>query len=516
MNNDLVISSSEDGVTIAWLQDNRLIELHKEDNQNQIQVGDMYVGRIKKVLPGLNAVFVDIGADKPAFLHYHDLGPNVRSLRKYLNLAQAKKLRGGLLRNFKFESQILKSGKIDEIFKVGDTHLVQVVKEPISTKGPRVSSELAIPGRAIVMVPFSNVISISKKIRDQEERKRLKTLITSIKPQNFGIIVRTAATGKKVADIDKDLRDLVKRWKDCYSLMTKSKVPLKVFGEINRSASLIRDILNASFNNIYVEDATLASELKSYIQDIAPEQEKIVKKYTKKAPIFDYYGVDKQIQSSFGKTVTIAGGAYLVIEHTEAMHVIDINSGTRATAGKNQEDSALKVNMDAANEVARQLRLRDIGGLIVVDFIDMYHSSNRKKLFEHVKEIMKSDRAKHVILPPSKFGLIQITRQRVKPATELHTSEPCPTCRGTGEINASTSIIDNIEQNLKFIIEEQNESGVVLTVHPFIESYLTKGFKSIHKKWCLKHLKWIKIKSDKTYNFLDYKFYNTQGEEIKI
>lgn len=516
MNNDLVIQTGEGGITIAWLQNSRLIELHKEEQEVKVHVGDMYLARIKKILPGLNSVFVEIGTDKPAFLHYHDLGPNVRSLLKYINLVQSGKYKTSQLRNFNFEPQIIKTGKIAEVFSNNDMHLVQVVKEPISTKGPRVSSELALAGRYIVMVPFSNIISISKKIANPEERNRLKTLINSVRPHNFGIIVRTAAENKKVAEIDNDIRDLIEKWKICFDQILKSKPPTKVLGEISKSTSLIRDILNPTFNNIYIDDERVALDIRNYIKTISPDQEKIVKVHSKKIPIFDFFGIDKQIKSCFGKTVTIPGGAYLIIEHTEAMYVIDVNSGTRGKVGGNQEDNALKVNMEAASEIARQVRLRDIGGLIVIDFIDMYLASNRRKLFLHLKDIMQEDRAKHVILPPSKFGLVQITRQRVKPATELHVAEPCPTCRGTGEINASSAVIEEIEKNLKFILTELNESRITIHVHPFIEAYLTKGFKSIHKKWCLQHLTWLRIKSEKNYSFLEYHFYNSQGVEIKI
>jgi ribonuclease G len=281
---------------------------------------------------------------------------------------------------------------------------------------------------------------------------------------------------------------------------------------------MLRDLLNESFNSIHVNDQAMYDEIKTYLRTIAPEKEKIAKLYKGPVPIFDNFGVDRQIKALFGKTVTMKSGGYLIVEHTEALHVIDVNSGNRAKSDNNQETNALEVNLEAAVEVARQLRLRDMGGIIVVDFIDLHSADNRKLLFDRMKDEMSKDRAKHNILPPSKFGLIQITRQRVRPEMNVVTVEKCPTCGGSGEIQASILLVDQIENNLRYILKEQNEAGVTLCVHPYLEAYLTKGnfFTSIRRKWNKKFGKSIQIRPVSSYNFLEYRFLNKSDDEIKM
>ncbi len=514
---DLVISSSPEEVTIGLLEDRQLAELHTDKKGNNFAVGDIYLGKIKKIVPSLNAAFVDVGHEKDAFLHYFDLGPQIRSALKYTKSALSTNPSEALLNNFHLEKDIDKAGKISGVLTSNQWILVQIAKEPISTKGPRITSELALAGRDMVLTPFANHISISQKINSEEERSRLKRLVQSIKPKNFGVIIRTAADGKKVADLDKDMRDLVGKWETLHKELRNARPPQKVLGEMSRASTILRDILSPDFQNIHVNDQVLYDEIKNYIRAIVPEKEEIVKLYKGKVPIFENFGVDKQIKTLFGKTVTITSGAYLIIEHTEALHVIDVNSGTRTKQGDDQEENALQVNLDAAKEVARQLRLRDIGGIIVVDFIDMHKATNRKLLFDKIREEMSRDRAKHNILPPSKFGLIQITRQRVRPETKIAISEKCPACGGSGEIKPSILLIDEIENNLQYLLREQNEKSVTLCVHPFIEAYLTKGlFSSIKKKWRTKFKKKIDIRPVSSYHFTEYHFLNQEEEEIKL
>lgn len=516
MSVDLVINSKPNEDVIAILKNRQLIELHKEKSNNNFSVGDIYLGRIKKVMPGLNAAFVDVGYEKDAFLHYLDLGPKFSSLNKYVQGVVNKKVKTASLKNFKFEPEIDKGGKISEQLKGNQYVLVQIAKEPISTKGPRLSSELSIAGRYMVLVPFSDRVSVSQKIASSEEKSRLVRLIKSIKPEGFGVIVRTVAENKKVADLHADMTDLMKKWESCFHQLAKSQPPTKVLGELGRSSALLRDLLNADFNKIYVDDAETKEELKQFVSSIAPGKEKMVKGYRRKIPIFEYFGIERQIKAAFGKNVTMKSGAYLVIEHTEALHVIDVNSGQRSRSKDNQEKNALDVNLEAATEVARQLRLRDMGGIIVVDFIDMRDPANRDVLYERMKEEMKLDRAKHSILPPSKFGLIQITRQRVRPEMDIKTAEKCPCCNGTGETQATVLLIDEIENNLRFILQQAERKNIQLHVHPFVEAYLTKGFYSIQRKWFTKYRKWIGVKKIEAYSFLEYHFFDNKGEEINL
>ncbi len=514
MDKELIIRSSRSGdVDFALLKDGKLIELHKDEDGNNFAVGDVFIAKIRKAVPGLNAAFVNVGYEKDAFLHYHDLGPKISSLLKFTKRVSTGKLNDFSLKDFPFEKDIDKHGKINDVIKSNQSMLVQIVKEPISTKGPRISSELSIAGRYIVLVPFSERISISQKIEDKAEKDRLKRLVQSITPKGFGVIIRTVAEGKKVAELDKDLQNLLDRWTAMCKKLHKAHHPTKVLGELNKASSILRDIFNDSFTGIHVNDESLYIQVKDYVQEIAPKKESIVKLYQSKVPIFEKYGIERQIKTAFGKTVSMSKGAYLVIEHTEALHVIDVNSGNRSNKANSQEDTALEVNLISATEIARQLRLRDMGGIIVIDFIDQTKVENRKKLFNHLRDEMKDDRAKHKILPPSKFGLIQITRQRVRPEMNIKTREENPN-DVNGEIEAPIVLVDKITQQLEQLIKKDYKK-VTLNTHPFIAAFLTKGFPSIRSKWFFEHKKWVKILPRDAYTYLEYHFYDKNGERIK-
>ncbi len=517
MSTELIINSTQNGCRIALLKEKKLVEFHQDEDGAQFHVGDIYLGTVKKVVQGLNAAFIDIGYEKDAFLHYLDLGPQVQSLNKFIKLATAPRRRvSTILAGFKREPDIDKLGKINQVLTKGQKILVQVVKEPISTKGPRLSCEISLAGRYIVLVPFSDVVNISKKITRNEERKRLVRLINSIKPENFGVIIRTVAEGKEVAELDKDLRNLVELWDNGMKKLHKAEPKDKVIGEMNMANSILRDVLNESFDNIIVDDKSLFNDVKSFLQTIAPEKESILKMHNSRVKIFENYGIEKQLKSLFGQSVSVAGGGYLIIEHTEALHVIDVNSGNKSDAESNQEATALKVNTEAAKEIARQLRLRDMGGIIVIDFIDMRQSDNKKVIFQVMKEEMKADRAKHTILPLSKFGLMQITRQRVRPELNITTKENCPTCGGSGKISASILVADNIERNIEHLLGKQNEKGLIVTLHPYLHAYFTKGWMSKKRKWFFKYMKPVKLIEDTSLAITEYHFMKKDGEIIEI
>ncbi|WP_438966104.1 Rne/Rng family ribonuclease [Flavobacterium sp.] len=515
MNKELIIRSSSDTVDFALLKDGKLIELHKEEENSSgsnFAVGDIFISKIRKPVAGLNAAFVNLGYEKDAFLHYHDLGPNLHSMTKFIKLVSAGKIKDYSLKNFPFEKEIDKDGSIADIISANQSLLVQIVKEPISTKGPRISSEISLAGRFVVLVPFSDRVSVSQKIESKEEKERLKRLVQSIKPKGFGVIVRTVAEGKKVAELNKDLQNLLDKWSNMCKKLQTAHHPSKVLGEVNKAATILRDVFNDTFTSIQIDDEELFNQTKDYLQEIAPEKASIVKHYqSKDLPLFEKYHVERQIKTSFGKTVSMSKGAYLIIEHTEALHVVDVNSGNRSNKARNQEDTALEVNMIAAAEIARQLRLRDMGGIIVVDFIDMQNPDNRRVLYEFLKEEMSDDKAKHKILPPSKFGLIQITRQRVRPEVNIKTREEDP--NENGEIEAPILIIDKIAFSLEKIIKAHKK--VTLHVHPFVAAYLEKGFPSIRSKWFFEHKKWVKIIPRDAYTYLEYHFFDDKGKAIK-
>lgn len=516
MNKELIINSQSSEVDIALLEDKALVELHKEKSNTGFGVGDVYLGKVRKIMPGLNAAFVNVGYEKDAFLHYLDLGPQVQSLNNLVRLTISGRFKTTLLDKFRMEKDIEKTGKITSVLTTGQQILVQVAKEPISTKGPRVSSEISFAGRYLVLVPFSSRISVSQKIKSPDERKRLKRLIQSIRPVNFGVIIRTVAEHKKVADLNNDLTTLVKKWENSMKRLLRANAPAKILSELDRTSVILRDVLNESFNSIVVNDQSLYEDTKVFLKSIAPEKEGIVKLYKGKKPIFENFGLDKQIKNSFGKIVTIRSGIYLIIEHTEALHVIDINSGHRVNKENSQEENALAVNLESAIELARQLRLRDMGGIIVIDFIDMRLAGNRRKLFNKLKDEMAKDRAKHTILPPSKFGLVQITRQRVRPEMNLENAEKCPACDGSGEIKPSILVTDELENNLRYLIQEQNEKTLKVVLHPYLYAYFTKGIFSRRWKWLTKYNRWIKLQQDNSYHLLEYRFFNKNNDEIKM
>jgi ribonuclease G len=516
LSNELIISATQDGCRIALLKDKTLVEFHHEEEGSRFTVGDIFLGTVKKVVPGLNAAFIDVGYDKDAFLHYLDLGPQFSSLQKFTKMVRARKINGGKLDKFNLESDIDKHGKIAQQLTKNQLVPVQVVKEPISTKGPRLSCELSLAGRYLVLVPFSNAVSVSKKITSSEERKRLLRLIQSIKPENFGVIIRTVAESKEVAELDRDLRNMVKTWEEGMQRLVTANPRDKIIGELDKTSSILRDLLNESFDNVTVDDKKMYDDIRTYIQTIAPEKEKIVKFYNGKAKIFEHFGIEKQIKSAFGQTVSLKGGGYLIIEHTEALHVIDVNSGNKSNREENQETTALSVNLEAAREIARQLRLRDMGGIIVVDFIDMKNQDNKKLIYKIMKEAMADDKAKSTVLPLSKFGLMQITRERVRPQMNIVTKEVCPTCNGTGKISASILVSDLIEKNIEHLFSKQNEKDLVLAVHPYLHAYFTKGVFSKRFKWFLKFKRWLNIEVDSSMAITEFKFLNREGEEIQL
>lgn len=516
MVSELVVDVQPKEVSIAVLEDKSLVELQKEARNVSFAVGDIYLGKVKKLMPGLNAAFIDVGYKKDAFLHYLDLGPNFNSQQKFLKQALSETKKSTPISKMQILPEIEKDGSIGDVLKVGQEVLVQIAKEPISTKGPRLTSELSFAGRYIVLIPFADKVSVSTKIKSGEERARLRQLMQSIKPKNFSVIVRTSSEGKRVAELDHELKTLVKRWEDNITKVGKAKVPAIIYEETTRTVALLRDIFNPSFQNIYVNDKEVFSSLKDYVTLIAPGRENIVQLYSGNLPIFDNFAITKQIKSLFGRTVTYKSGAYLIIEHTEAMHVIDVNSGNRSKNSDAQEKTAFDVNTAAADEIARQLRLRDLGGIIVIDFIDMGEAQHRQKLFEHMTKAMSTDRAKHNILPLSKFGLMQITRQRVRPELDVKTSEQCPTCFGSGTAKPSILFTDSLERKIDCLVNKHRMKKFVLHVHPYIAAFLNKGIYPLKWKWRFKYTFDLKIIPNQSLAFLEYRFYDSDKNELDM
>ena len=517
MTSEVIIDVQPKEISIALLEDKSLVEYQNEPRSASFSVGNIYVAKVKKLMPGLNACFVDVGFERDAFLHYLDLGSQYSSYEKYLKQVQSDRKKLYPFSKATRLPDLKKDGSVQNVLKVGQEVLVQIVKEPISTKGPRLTCELSFAGRYMVLMPFYDKVSVSSKIKKGEERTRLKQLIQSITPKNFGVIVRTSAEGKRVAELDAEMKILLKRWEEAIKLVQKTTArPQIIFDETSRAVALLRDLFNPTYDGIHVNDDDIYQQVKDYVGLIAPDKVDIVKKYNGTVPIFDNFNVTKQMKSAFGKTVNYKRGAYLIIEHTEALHVVDVNSGNRTRSENGQEQNALEVNLGAADELARQLRLRDMGGIIVVDFIDMNLAEDRQMLYERMCKNMQKDRARHNILPLSKFGLMQITRQRVRPAMDVNVEETCPTCFGRGKIKSSILFTDQLESKIDQLVNKIGIKKFKLHVHPYVAAYINEGFLSIKRRWQMKYGLGISVISSQKLAFLQYEFYDREGNFIDM
>jgi len=517
MTSEVIIDVQPKDISIALLEDKSLVEYQNEPREATFAVGNIYLGRVKKLMPGLNACFVDVGSEKDAFLHYLDLGLQYSSFEKYLKQVASDRKKLFPIQKATMMPELPKDGSIQNYLKVGQEILVQVVKEPINTKGPRLTCDLSFAGRNIVLIPFGDKVSVSTKIKRGEERTRLKQLMQSMKPKNFGIIVRTVAEGKRAAELDQELKVLLKRWEEAITKAQQcTQPPTVIFEEQARAVALLRDLFNPTYDGIYVNSEEIYRQIRDYVTIIAPEKADIVKMYSGKVPIFDNFNVTKQLKSGFGRTVNYKHGAYLIIEHTEAMHVVDVNSGTRIKKENGQEANALETNLGAADELARQLRLRDMGGIIVVDFIDMNLAEDRQMLYERMCENMKKDRARHNILPLSKFGLMQITRQRVRPAMDVAVEESCPTCHGTGKIKSSILFTDQLEAKIDRLVNQVGIKKFSLHVHPYVAAYINQGVFSMRLRWQMKYGLGVRIIPSQKMAFLQYEFYDQNREFIDM
>lgn len=516
MTSEIIIDAQPKEISIALLEDKRLVEYQREPRDANFSVGNIYIAKVKKLMPGLNACFVDVGYERDAFLHYLDLGSQFNSFAKYLKQVQSDRKRLFPLQKASKLPILQKDSSIQNILEVGQEVMVQVVKEPISTKGPRLTGEISFAGRYLVLIPFGDKVNVSTKIKSGEERARLKQLIQSIRPKNFGVIVRTVAEGKRVAELDAEMKVLFNRWNEAITKVQKTQErPQLIFEETGRAVGMLRDLFNPTYENIYVNDEEICTAVKSYVSLIAPEKGDIVKKYNGKLPIFDNFDVTKQIKSSFGKTINYGHGCYIIVEHTEAMHVVDVNSGNR-TKEKGQEQNALDTNLGAADEIARQLRLRDMGGIIVVDFIDMNLAEDRQMLYERMCKAMQKDRARHNILPLSKFGLMQITRQRVRPVMDVDVAEECPTCFGSGKIRSSLLFTDLLERKIDQLTNKIGINKFYLHVHPYVAAYINEGFISLKRKWQMKYGFGVKVVPSQKLAFMQYEFYDNNRQFIDM
>lgn len=517
MRSELVVDVKPHDMTTALLEDGRLMSLQRETRDVSYAVGNLYLAKVKKLMPGLNAAFVNVGYSKDAFLHYLDLGSQFNTFSEYIKTVRENPAKRPVsISKLKLQPDTNKHGTVSDLLTQGQELLVQIAKEPISTKGPRLTTEITFTGRFLVLTPFNDKISVSQKIKDHAEKTRLRRLIESMKPKNFGVIVRTSAENKRAAELNNELRTLLKAWDDAIAKVQHASVSTLVYEEESRAVGEIRDIFNPDFESIQVNNADVYDQIKNYVSLIAPDRSDIVQLYSDDMPIFDKFGITKQIKTSFGKTVSFKSGAYIIIESTEALHVIDVNSGNRSRTSTDQESNALNVNLLAADEIARQLRLRDMGGIIVIDFIDMAQPEHRNELYKHMREVMQKDRARHNILPLTKFGLMQITRQRVRPALDIATEETCPSCGGKGQVQPSLLFTDKLKDKIDYLVNTLNASDFIMYVHPYVDAYLKKGLFSEYGKWRREFKRKFRILPDQSLNYLEYKVFDKSRNEIDL
>lgn len=496
MSKRLIIEKKGEEIAIAFLEKEKLVEYHTQKEAGY-QVGDFYLGKVRKLIPGMNAAFVHIGCEKDGFLHYTDLSPYIHTILKYTESALGQPLSKEAFTGLKIEPEILKKGKIQEVFKHKPRVLVQILKEPIGNKGPRLTCEFVLPGRYIVLRPFSNEVSVSKKIRTEAEKKRLKKILNTISQNNFGLIIRTAAEHRSEEELLEDLRYLQKEWWYIQRKLFKAHAPKRVRKEAPKSITLIRDLINQDFSSILVNDEMLYHGIEEFIQKRMPDKRSILQYVAANYSIMDRAGVSKQLRTLFGKNVLLPSGAHLFIEKTEALHVIDVNSGNRKLAVEGQEANALETNLEAAEEIVRQIRLRDLGGILIIDFIDIRLPEHKKQVYDKMLSLMKTDRAKHIILPLSKFNIMQITRQRIRPEVHLDVQEPCFACKGTGKITPLVHLEEEIQRGIAHKCRGRRWQWIHIKVHPLVYSYLKSGWMPLWLRWSCRYRCLVRLNVDK-------------------
>lgn len=533
MKKDIIINSTANEHRIAILEDGRLAELFVEAPGRERMVGDIYFGRVAKVMHGIRAAFIDVGLQQDAFLHFSDIGSTLSEYNALFDDDDSDDEEsvipkstpapengngngGGAVAAPPTVQQRSETRRTrPEInLQKGQEILVQITKEPVGKKGVRVTSEIALPGRFLVLLPFDGKVGVSKKVTNFKERRRLRKLVRSLIPESFGAIIRTVAEGRSEEQIKTDLEELVRVWRNIEKTVKSEKAPALVHKDMNTTSSVIRDLFSDNVERVVMDDKKLFKEVRSYVQSLSPEMLKKIELFKDREPIFDKHGIEKDIQTMMSRKVWLKSGGYIYIEKTEAMTVIDVNSG-RYAANRDQEQNSLRTDLESAREVCRQLRLRDIGGIIVIDFIDLEDEKNKKKIYDEMKKELRKDRAKVTVLPMTEFGLVQITRQRIRQNVQLSFTESCPTCAGTGLVQSKTTTINEIERWIRRFKSGSREFRLQLKVNPAIAEFLSKGTISRLTKVMFKFFVRIKLVPDSSVPMDEFRFISVkQGKDI--
>lgn len=494
MKKEIVINETADQIRIAITEDSRLAEIFVESPGKERMVGDIHLGKVARVMPGIRAAFIDVGQKQDAFLHFSDVDPNIDDYSSLIGEedseidddddddeaeiatastpSQTAHTQGSPRPQAAPRPQRFPQREIH--LERGQSIIVQITKEPVGKKGVRVTSKVSLPGRYVVLLPFDGRIGVSKKLYNFKEKKRLKRIVRSLLPPGFGLIIRTVAEGKEEELLRNDLEQLIKTWREIEKSLKTEQPPVLLYKDLSTVSSVIRDLFNNEVQRVVVDSRRLYKEITTYVKWFAPTLVDKIEFYRGKTPIFDVFGVAKDMQESLGRRVALRSGGYLVIDVTEAMTVIDVNSG-RYAANKEQEQNSLRTNMEASREIIRQLRLRDIGGIIVIDFIDLEDERNKRKVFDELRREFRHDRAKATVLPMTEFGLVQITRQRIRQSIMQSFSETCPVCAGTGIVQSRATILTELTGWLGRFKSEGHGRRIKLVVHPYMASYLKEG-----------------------------------------
>jgi ribonuclease G len=523
MRKEILINATSDETRIAITEDGKIAELFLETPETERNVGDIYLGKTGKVIPGIRAAFIDLGFPQDAFLHFSDISD---SLDEYSSIIgddsdfddedddeeeeqQQPQANGNRNFNRNGNRNGNRNSSKDINLERGQDIVVQITKEPVGKKGFRVTSKVSIPGRYLVLMPFGSRIGISKKIYNSKEKRRLRSLVRSAMPKGFGIIIRTVAMNQDDKLILDDLNNLINTWNDISAKLKTEKPPYLLYKDASTLNSVIRDLFRDEVNKVIVDSKKLHKEIISYLEITSPEFLSRVQLYTGNQPLFDSFNVEKQIQETMRRKVWLKNGGYIIIEPTEAMTVVDVNSGKYAKS-KDQEVNSLATNIEAAIEIVRQVRLRDIGGIIVIDFIDLYDDKNKKKLYEEVRREFRKDRAKVTVLPISDFGLCQITRQRIRQNIIHSVSDTCMMCKGSGRISSKAGFLTRLERILQRYKGGSNGFFITLRVNPYLKAYLESGFISSITKLSFKYFIWIKLEEDENLAFDDIKIISSK------
>ena len=519
MKNQIIIHAAVNQTRVALIENGELAQLFIESPENQRTVGNIYLAEVHKVMAGIRAAFIDMGTQKDAFLHFSDTGEHLENYLIMLNGKDA--LRNPSKQEKARQSKSGNGSATEEQNRAGallapkQKVLVQIVKEPIGSKGPRVSTNITVAGRFLVLIPMGEYVAVSKRIRSQKERRRLRSCISSVLPDGFGVIVRTLADGQSDEVLHEDLKDVLDKWNAILDKLKDAKPPALLHQDMDMTESLVRDLFAKDYSRILIDDAKIFRSIKSYVSRVAPNMVPNIELYKGSEHIFDHMKISREVDSVFSPRVKMPSGGYLIFEQTEAMYVVDVNSG-RYAAKREQEENSLKTNLESAREIAKQLRLRDIGGIIVVDFIDLRDDANRKKVFDELRREFRKDRAKTNVLPMSDFGLVQITRQRIRPSVVKSVSKVCPMCGGSGSIISQNTIVADIEGWLtKFKYNYKGHFSLDLHLNPYLMSMVQRGWVSQRLKWLLSYRMNVNILADETMSMNDFKFM-LPNSEIEI